>query len=152
MCAGDKGVELVGCEMFYKECLGVCVWGGRDPLAGPAVGLQLVTLRKPEPDVVDKQTDGGPQKEPSLITMPGHHLGILQRVFPTTSGLVLGPTDAFSRVLGNLSLCLLVHGQRWDYRFPIPFPDHRQKQDVTDPERLLVSLLSPCMCYIHIDE
>lgn len=23
MCPGDKGVELVGCEVFYKECLGV---------------------------------------------------------------------------------------------------------------------------------
>lgn len=40
----------------------MCVWG--DSLAGPAVGLQLVTLRKLEPDVVDKQTDGGPKKNP----------------------------------------------------------------------------------------
>lgn len=55
MCPGDKGVELVGCVMFYKV-LGV--WG--DSLAGPTGRLQLVILRSPEPNVVDKHTVGCP--------------------------------------------------------------------------------------------
>lgn len=59
MCSGDKGVELVGCVMFYKVC---GVW--ENSLAGPTGRLQLVILRSPEPNVVDKHIDGCLKESP----------------------------------------------------------------------------------------